>query len=157
VQRLADARLEQHLRGLDVVRRVHLEVAPPALAHARLGSQVEHVGDTIEEPIETGTFDSRFDERKSRPRRERLQVRLFDRPRVIVGEAVDPGHFEPAIEQLAGEVGRDEACRARDQGLHAKSSLTRDGRRDGRPWAFTAACSVRPRTINSLPGFRAIS
>ncbi len=56
-----------------------------------------------------------------------LEVRLFDRPRVVVGEAVDADHLGTAVEQLTAEVRRDEPGRARDEGLHTKSSRTAGG------------------------------
>src|SRR5258708_30748478 len=45
-----DARFEQDLARLDVVRRVGLEVFAPAFAHPGLRREVKHVHDTVDQP-----------------------------------------------------------------------------------------------------------
>ena len=59
------------------------------------------------------------------------EIRLLERPRVVVGEAVEPDDLGPAIEECAAEVRPDEARGAGDECLHANTWRIRSGRRHG--------------------------
>ena len=66
LDRAPDARFEQALRGVDVVGRIDLEVAAPALADASLRRQMEDVGLVVEQRVKVGVLEAAFDEVEAR-------------------------------------------------------------------------------------------
>ena len=142
--RPSDARFEQHLRGFDVVDRVGLKVAAPALAHAGLRREVEDVGDAVEELAEVGVLDARFHQPEVRERLQLRDVLVLERTRIVVRKTVEPHHVGAALGERATEGGADEPGRAGDECLHASAVRTLSGRRHGRPRGFSAAWTVRP-------------
>ena len=109
LERPPDARLEQHLRRLDVVLGVDREIACPSSCARR--------------PAPPG--GRRASRRRAAPRRSaswiaprrtgsrgcprsRREVALLDRPRVVVGEAVDADDLGAVREQPLAEVRADE-------------------------------------------------
>ena len=94
------------------------EIASPALAHAGLGRQVEDVRAIGEQVAEIGVLDAAPRRTGSAGRPCRPEVPLLDRPRVVVGEAVDADDVGAVAEQPLGERRADEAGDAGDQCLH---------------------------------------
>ncbi len=129
----ADARLEQDLRRLDVVRRVDLEVASPALPHTGLRGQVEHVGRRRRAGGRGGRWI--VDSMNCEPRAlsQRGEIGFLHLPRVVVGEAVDPRHPRALVEQAACQRGPDEPRDPGNQRVHSNSLLSDGGSRRGRP------------------------
>ena len=126
-----DAGLEQLLRRQHVVARVDLERAAPAGAHAGLGGEVVDAGAAAEEGGEGGALyaacfgaarrslggqleNVRLVEGEGRVGERALEVRLFDRPRVVVLERVDADHRVPVGQQPVGQVRSDEPGAAGD-------------------------------------------
>src|SRR6185312_4065577 len=86
-----------------------------------------------------------------------FEVAFLDRARVVIGEAVDAHHRRAVVEERRGQVRSDEAGGAGDQRLHANTSRTRSGRRQGRPLGSSAACTVRPEAATTWSVFRITS
>src|SRR5262249_26360346 len=139
-----DARLEQDLCRVDVVDRVDLEIGAPALANAGLRGQMKDVRDVLEQRRQIRVGDGALDESESLARCVLREVRLFDRTRVIVGEAVEAAPRGAPVEERRREVRADEAGGAGDQRFHTNVSRTRLGSRHGLPEGSSAACTVRP-------------
>src|SRR4029079_1604060 len=152
-----DARFQQQLRRVDVVHRIDLEVLAPALAHARLRRQVEHVRDPVEQRRQIRRLDLRLGEAEALAQPVLFEVAFLDRARVVIGEAVDAHHRRAVVEERRGQVRSDEAGGAGDERLHANTSRTRSGRRHGRPLGSSAACTVRPEAATAWSAFRITS
>src|SRR5258708_38356141 len=80
-----DARFEQDLARLDVVRRVGLEVFAPAFAHPGLRREVKHVRDTVEQRRQIRMLDRRLREPEYLSQSVRFEAALLQPARVIVG------------------------------------------------------------------------
>jgi len=65
---------------------------------------------------------------------ERREVGLLDRPRVVVGEAVDAEHLVPGLDEARRQVRPDEAGRSRDENRRVDIATAR-------PRAFTGFCN----------------
>ena len=113
-----DDRLQQDLRRVDVVGRVDLEVAPPALSHAGLRGQVKHVRHVVQQRIEIRVLNRRLHEPEPVVGRHGGEVRFLDRPRIVVREAVQSRDRGAAFEQRPGQVRADEPGDAGDERLH---------------------------------------
>ena len=88
-ERPADARLQQHLRGLDVVHGVDREIASPAFSDAGLRGQMKHVRAIGEKRRQIGVLNRRFDEAEARMAQQRREIPLLQCPRVVIGKTVD--------------------------------------------------------------------
>ena len=114
-----DARLQQHLGRLDVVHRIDVEIASPALSDAGLRRQVKHVRPVGQQRRQVGRLNRRFDEPESRLTAQAARFRSL-MPRVVIGEAVDADDVGAVGEQPFGKRRTDEAGDAGDERLHTK-------------------------------------
>ena len=114
----AHACFEQALGSLDVVDGVDGEIAAPAPPHSRLRRQVEDPVHAVQQPAEGRILDAGFDEGEAGVCEQPCQVRFLERPRVVVGEAVDADHLGALREQPISQVRPDEPRNAGDQRLH---------------------------------------
>ena len=106
---------------------------------------MEDVRAVRDEAREIGAGDRRLDEVKRRVAAERREVAFLDRPRVVVGEAVDADHVGSVRHQPLGERRADEPGDAGDERLHrSNTSLARAGSRVGLPFRSSDACTVCP-------------
>jgi hypothetical protein len=105
----ADARVEQRVGGGEVGAEVGVEAAP-RVAHARLGGDVEHPLDALEQLGERGVGDIGLMECEVVVRR---QVELLLRTRIRGLERVDADDAMPAPEQLLAQMRPDEPRRPR--------------------------------------------
>ena len=106
-------RLEEHLRGQDVVARVGGEVAPPAPARAHLSGAVEDCGDAVHEADGLNLREVGFDELEVRDRLEPHHVRfLLDAGVVVelVGVAVDTDNSVAFGQKSFAQVASEEAA-----------------------------------------------
>src|SRR6185295_17830408 len=71
-------------------------------------------------------------------------VPLLDRPRIVVGEAIDADDIGAIGEQPLGERRADESRSPCDECFHVNHVLTRSGSRHGRPTRSSVAWTVVP-------------
>ena len=98
----------------------------------------------LQQRRQVGVLDARLDEPEARMGERPREIALLDRPRVVVGEAIDADDVGAVGEQPLGERRSDEPGNAGDQCLHENNVLTRSGSRHGRPARSSVACTVVP-------------
>ncbi len=112
------AGLEQHLGRFDVVGGVDLEVPAPALAHAGLSREMEHVRAILEESGQVGLLDSRFHEPEPGLLACASEILLLDDSWIEVRERIDAHDIGTGAQEMLGESRADEAGDASDEGSH---------------------------------------
>src|SRR5687768_4260695 len=80
---------EQPLSRLDIVPCIDVEIASPALSHSRLGCKVEYVGGSCKCRHEVDVLERGLDKAEARASLDGREIRLFQRPGVVIGKAVD--------------------------------------------------------------------
>jgi len=126
------AGFEKHLRRLNVTCRVDGEVDPPTLADARLSRQVEHMRRVAEQVVQVGILQPALDEGEPVMPPWRREVRVLQRSRVVVSEAVEADHVGAVGEELLDQMGADKTGRAGHERPHASTFRIWAGSRDCR-------------------------
>src|SRR5215831_14127127 len=137
---------EQHLRRFDVVHCVDAEVGTPAFANTCLSREMKDMRTPGQDAAEIGVLNGRFDEREARTVEQAGQVALLYRSRVVIRKAVEADDLGTVGDKAFSHRRADEPGGAREESFHAKSPLTRSGRRHGRPSRSMVAWTVRPVT-----------
>src|SRR5262249_24564872 len=97
-----------------------------------------------EQRREIGVLDARLEKPEPAARKQAAQVALLHRPRIVVGEAVDPDDLDAVGDEPFGKRRADEPGNAGNQCLHENSVRTRAGSRQGLPLRSSVACTVVP-------------
>ena len=102
---------------------VVVEALAPAPPHAGLRGEVEDDLHALQRRIEVGGGQIELQQREAPRAAQTGEVRLLERARIIVGEAVDPDHLVLQLDQALREVRADEACNTRNQTTHRFRSV----------------------------------
>jgi hypothetical protein len=111
------------LRREDVVALVLLEALTPALAHPRLGGEVEDDVARLDQLDEVAAREVERDELEPVPVHGDLEVAPLVGALVVVVEAVDADHLVTVRKQGLGQVRPDEAGAAGDESSHGESTV----------------------------------
>jgi hypothetical protein len=100
---------QEPLRGIDVVSDIRVKVLPPGFSHPSLCRMVKDIVAVLNQGSEVRLHHVRFYEAEGGMGLTLVQIRLFHRPGIIIGEAIQPHYMVAFGQEPLTQMGSNES------------------------------------------------